>query len=269
MMYTDNDNNRYQVKFCFYWNLISIFTVVYSKRLCEGETGKVCCAGYVWNSDVRECQECLPGYFGINCSQQCRFPSYGGECQNICSCEPASCHHAIGCKEMNNKSIPKVQEKDDITQTEKTEQEKETTNIGASTQSVPTQENTKILLLSIIALIAIFVLIFFVFCTFYIFNKMCKREQKPKNVSLSYGCLNKEQSGVNIEMTTYRSRGAAFGVDRTSTSTVDGYEDDHYDRPEDIIDNQVTYGNIPTNPNQSYHVSPLTNNMYLSPVTIN
>lgn len=98
------------------------------------EKENVCCAGYLWNSKTRMCQgiidiqlnmiqliylysydnmriymkcmnvichlfskECHPGQYGINCSSQCPYPSYGKACQKTCSCESSLCHHVKGC----------------------------------------------------------------------------------------------------------------------------------------------------------------------------
>ncbi|XP_062618431.1 multiple epidermal growth factor-like domains protein 10 [Saccostrea cucullata] len=41
---------------------------------------------------------CEMGYFGINCSVACRYPSYGNECQSRCNCSNTTCHHVKGCQ---------------------------------------------------------------------------------------------------------------------------------------------------------------------------
>ena len=37
------------------------------------------------------------GYHGMNCSDMCKFPSYGEDCQNTCNCGVNYCDHKIGC----------------------------------------------------------------------------------------------------------------------------------------------------------------------------
>lgn len=41
--------------------------------------------------------DCLPGYYKTNCSDPCRYPSYGLRCQKECNCPEKSCHHVFGC----------------------------------------------------------------------------------------------------------------------------------------------------------------------------
>lgn len=49
---------------------------------------------YFFNSDT----VCHPGYLGQNCSEICRYPTYGEECQKLCECkEEKYCDIATGC----------------------------------------------------------------------------------------------------------------------------------------------------------------------------
>lgn len=43
--------------------------------------------------------DCLPGYYKTNCSEPCRYPSYGLGCQKECKCTEKSCHHVFGCSD--------------------------------------------------------------------------------------------------------------------------------------------------------------------------
>lgn len=43
--------------------------------------------------------DCLPGYYKKNCSDPCRYPSYGLRCQKGCKCLEKSCHHVFGCSD--------------------------------------------------------------------------------------------------------------------------------------------------------------------------
>ncbi|XP_061195844.1 multiple epidermal growth factor-like domains protein 10 [Saccostrea echinata] len=42
---------------------------------------------------------CLPGYLGHNCELQCRYPSFGVNCQEHCDCKEESCNTITGCGE--------------------------------------------------------------------------------------------------------------------------------------------------------------------------
>lgn len=42
--------------------------------------------------------ECSIGYTGINCKEQCPYPTYGEICQKICKCESTLCDFSTGCK---------------------------------------------------------------------------------------------------------------------------------------------------------------------------
>ncbi|XP_061164936.1 uncharacterized protein LOC133173883 [Saccostrea echinata] len=60
-----------------------------------------CCTNYfLYNG---ECRECLPGFFGDNCSRQCYYPYYGRLCLYMCQCDNNTCDHVIGCT--NNTSM--------------------------------------------------------------------------------------------------------------------------------------------------------------------
>lgn len=42
-------------------------------------------------------KECMPGYFGNNCSEVCEYPTFGKKCANVCSCEKHLCNFMHGC----------------------------------------------------------------------------------------------------------------------------------------------------------------------------
>ncbi|XP_065926948.1 cell death abnormality protein 1-like [Magallana gigas] len=54
-----------------------------------------CCR--TWDEKHLQCKECYPGYLGWNCSEQCRYPNYGRDCQELCKCEEKLCDIANGC----------------------------------------------------------------------------------------------------------------------------------------------------------------------------
>lgn len=43
-------------------------------------------------------KECMPGYYDINCSKTCEYPSFGKRCLQKCSCEKDLCNFMSGCK---------------------------------------------------------------------------------------------------------------------------------------------------------------------------
>lgn len=49
---------------------------------------------------IIECMllECSTGYTGINCTEQCPFPTYGEICQKLCNCDSTLCDFSTGCK---------------------------------------------------------------------------------------------------------------------------------------------------------------------------
>ena len=42
--------------------------------------------------------ECLPGFYGSDCSETCRYPNYGYGCQQKCHCSEIICNSAKGCR---------------------------------------------------------------------------------------------------------------------------------------------------------------------------
>ncbi|XP_062598493.1 uncharacterized protein LOC134259913 [Saccostrea cucullata] len=49
-----------------------------------------------WAQNV---EGCLDGYIGRKCELECRYPSFGADCQEQCLCIEAECSHVSGCKE--------------------------------------------------------------------------------------------------------------------------------------------------------------------------
>lgn len=40
---------------------------------------------------------CMAGFYGVNCTKTCRYPSYGTDCQQKCYCAEYQCYVIIGC----------------------------------------------------------------------------------------------------------------------------------------------------------------------------
>lgn len=49
--------------------------------------------------------ECPLGYHSFNCSETCKFPTFGDDCQHICNCSKDLCSHNNGCKISNGMSL--------------------------------------------------------------------------------------------------------------------------------------------------------------------
>uniref|UniRef100_A0A8W8JBC5 Uncharacterized protein n=1 Tax=Magallana gigas TaxID=29159 RepID=A0A8W8JBC5_MAGGI len=52
-------------------------------------------------------RECHNGFFGFNCTLQCRYPSYGSACQDECNCKETFCNPMTGCKDGSPTLPPK------------------------------------------------------------------------------------------------------------------------------------------------------------------
>lgn len=65
---------------------------------CEGNRFyKGGCPGSSWNTETQQCERCMPGYNGINCTLLCPYPRYGVDCQRSCNCSKDLCNVSTGC----------------------------------------------------------------------------------------------------------------------------------------------------------------------------
>lgn len=46
---------------------------------------------------TQQCEGCMPGYNGINCTTACPYPLYGVDCQQLCNCTTDLCNVSNGC----------------------------------------------------------------------------------------------------------------------------------------------------------------------------
>ncbi|XP_062592703.1 uncharacterized protein LOC134254176 [Saccostrea cucullata] len=79
--------------------LISVeAAITTAQSKCTGKDGfLVCCAGFELDKKTGICRECGDGYFGENCSEVCRFPTFGRRCQGLCDCPLSMCDFVKGC----------------------------------------------------------------------------------------------------------------------------------------------------------------------------
>eukprot|EP00105_Crassostrea_gigas_P032690 XP_011455802.1 PREDICTED: multiple epidermal growth factor-like domains protein 10 [Crassostrea gigas] len=77
--------------------LVFLHIIYTYSQLCQGPNGQICCIGFVWNETHRKCTRCMDGFKGKDCSEQCPAPTYGVDCQSLCSCSNDKCHHVYGC----------------------------------------------------------------------------------------------------------------------------------------------------------------------------
>lgn len=69
--------------------------------MCGRNIRKMCPVLYISIYIINS--ECEPGYFWINCTKICPYPTFGKSCAQTCSCTNTSCDFANGCK--NGKQI--------------------------------------------------------------------------------------------------------------------------------------------------------------------
>ncbi|XP_078316050.1 uncharacterized protein LOC144620138 [Crassostrea virginica] len=95
MMNTFN-GNRFVVCVLI-WIFLFLHVVSSEKGPCNSYFNG-CCPGTKWDWDENNCAECEPGYFWINCTKICPYPTFGKSCAQTCSCTNTSCDFANGCK---------------------------------------------------------------------------------------------------------------------------------------------------------------------------
>ncbi|XP_062586985.1 uncharacterized protein LOC134248585 isoform X2 [Saccostrea cucullata] len=78
--------------------VILILHSLFSLACQNGNEKGICpCSGYFYDKDLKACKECLSGYMGQNCSRPCRYPGFGKQCQEECSCRAENCDFRNGC----------------------------------------------------------------------------------------------------------------------------------------------------------------------------
>ncbi|XP_062605554.1 uncharacterized protein LOC134267349 [Saccostrea cucullata] len=87
----------------FIISLVLFLKGIFVNSRCSGKNGLVCCSGTVWDNLKQKCIECSPGYYGLNCTSVCQYPTYGRTCKFKCSCNEEFCDIAFGCPKENEK----------------------------------------------------------------------------------------------------------------------------------------------------------------------
>ncbi|XP_062571076.1 uncharacterized protein LOC134233099 [Saccostrea cucullata] len=82
--------------------IITLFSCSSAMYCIEKELGYKCCANYYWDLAEGNCTECMPGFFGLNCSSECTDGFYGLWCLSKCPEYCKSCNKVNGtCDEVN------------------------------------------------------------------------------------------------------------------------------------------------------------------------
>nr|XP_022295619.1 uncharacterized protein LOC111105554 isoform X2 [Crassostrea virginica] len=169
--------------------LLSISFKILECRKCYGRNGLECCTGYSWNESAGICEKCPKGYFG-NCSQRCRSPAYGEDCQSLCDCADGYyCHFANGCTLINDNHTEYQTSKKHVTSLHQnfTRDSAERVSRERGTSSNDLNEDgdifkTNSVNLVIIVLIGIFVLCFALFVFTYIYLKCFKKVSNTRGI---------------------------------------------------------------------------------------
>nr|XP_034315625.1 scavenger receptor class F member 1-like [Crassostrea gigas] len=82
--------------------LIMFHCNIFADGKCVGSTFQPCCTDYIWNEEMGKCVRCMAGFYGVNCTKTCRYPSYGTDCQQKCYCAEYQCHVIIGCVDIGS-----------------------------------------------------------------------------------------------------------------------------------------------------------------------
>lgn len=81
----------------FYISISMVFSLKTTEEgLCSGLPFG-CCPHTRWDSYKEQCVECSAGYYWINCSKMCVYPTFGKKCSQHCECEKQVCNFERGC----------------------------------------------------------------------------------------------------------------------------------------------------------------------------
>ncbi|XP_056015923.1 uncharacterized protein LOC125675443 isoform X2 [Ostrea edulis] len=201
---------------------------VLAKRRKRGE-GSPCCSGFTWDSFEGRCVECRAGYFGIDCSNKCPFPSYGKHCQQECQCNAELCDVSEGCVGQTSHEVvtshpafnttPKNTQGNKITNILK--ESKIYTAVLTSTDIANLEKDSKIVHYTVLGdirpiLYAIFsvILLFVMLSSTYIIGKKIQNSQCTKHTSV-IGEGNIQDGGVYQEIDSFEQN-VTYSVCRTN-----------------------------------------------------
>lgn len=168
--------------------------------ICGSSQGTTtCCSGSFWSEEKSACERCPLGYHSFNCSEICKFPTFGEDCQHICNCSIELCSHIVGCKLLNgiftiritsviNKHSEKMYQKTTQLSTEKVSSE------GKALERPPVPN---IILYMIITLVCIFVILFGLFVGIYFYKHCIKLTNITNDKGESHFNLNEGYKSLN------------------------------------------------------------------------
>lgn len=184
--------------FCLTWKL--------SIGICGSFQGTTtCCSGSYWSKEKSACEKCPLGYHSFNCSETCKFPTFGDDCQHICNCSKDLCSHNNGCKISNgivNSSSNYIINETTAKMYQPTRQPIEKVSaIGKASEQPPVPYS---ILYMIITLVCIFVILFGLFVGIYFYKHCIKLTNITDDKGESNFNLNEGYKSLN-QLNTNRS----------------------------------------------------------------
>lgn len=181
-----------------------------------------CPPEFQWNSTLNKCVDCVPGYYGLQCSKSCVSPFYGVGCQQVCSeCPKILCDVSYGCPRKTEVQIlttsllyitstleiikSSLLGETTITETKSSSFVSEIiTTVNRKSTSFIKEDRTTIntlfssttpppsffnsyypVLLGILGVCVLFLVIFTIYVSIHIHEKCSKKRQSPKTISIS------------------------------------------------------------------------------------
>lgn len=177
--------------FCLTWKL--------SMSICGSFQGRtICCSGSFWSEEKSACEKCPLGYHSFNCSEICKFPTFGEDCQHFCNCSIDLCSHRFGCKisnEIFKSSITYLinDTSENLYQTTQLSIEKVSSD-GKTLERTPVPYS---ILYMIITLVCIFVILFGLFVGIYFYKHCIKLTNITDDKGESHFDLNEGYKSLN------------------------------------------------------------------------
>ncbi|XP_062570776.1 uncharacterized protein LOC134232813 [Saccostrea cucullata] len=161
------------------YNLITFSFIVCKFVLSTNDSRQIslCYAGYFWSKENAMCEKCPVGYHNINCSERCKYPSFGEDCQGGCKCRENLCDFVLGClQQRTTRYFGTSAVSENTLSTE--ELAFQTTKMISTIKQHETKAD--FILYGIFILVGVFVTLFGVFVATYLY-KQCFRKRATSN----------------------------------------------------------------------------------------